>query len=89
MKAIPFAILVYHTIYAQCELAYTDKDPVRVNKCCNEQEIFWESSCNYTTTFRWQPLFTSETGIPNVQVKYKYVAETQENHQKITILLPD
>ncbi|XP_017768553.1 PREDICTED: probable G-protein coupled receptor Mth-like 5 [Nicrophorus vespilloides] len=46
---------------------------VRVNKCCEENEIYVQNYCtniNETRETKWRPIFTSEHGRSNQQIDY-------------------
>lgn len=46
---------------------------VKVNKCCEKDEIYIGKSCTkVNSTLRWKPLFTSEMEQTNLQVNYQY-----------------
>ncbi|XP_018567379.1 probable G-protein coupled receptor Mth-like 5 [Anoplophora glabripennis] len=64
---------------------------VRVNKCCEENEIYLGKSCTRInkTSEQWKPSFTSENGNTNLQIEYMLVTgspdcghvQTWEIHQ--------
>lgn len=71
-NAILLLIISYQILKVQCEVARNIQETVNVNKCCNEDEIYIGNSCTIVNnTIRWQPLFTSESGIQNIQVDHK------------------
>lgn len=45
---------------------------VRVNKCCEKNQIYIERHCTVVKqNEEWRPLFISEKGSTNIQVNYK------------------
>ncbi|KAJ8982913.1 hypothetical protein NQ317_004567 [Molorchus minor] len=70
--------LIRFTLYIFITYAYIDlntcENTVKVNKCCEQKEIFFGDFCtNVNETEQFKPLFTSETSDSNVQVNYKFV----------------
>lgn len=51
-----------------------DNNKVRVNKCCEENELYLDKHCTNiqdTNETLWQPVFTTEKGYTNQQVAYQ------------------
>lgn len=69
-----YVIFTYvHLRLVSCEVAKsTENIKVRVNKCCEPNEIYVGRSCMTVnkTSEEWRPLFTSENGNANLQIDY-------------------
>ncbi|CAH0550485.1 unnamed protein product [Brassicogethes aeneus] len=61
-------------LLANCNFAQDIDQTVRVNKCCEEHEIYIGRSCTpVNKTSQWKPLFTSEMEESNLQISYKLI----------------
>lgn len=73
-----YVICVYLRLVNSEIARSTENTKVRVNKCCEPNEIYLGRYCTAInkTSEEWRPLFTSENGNANLQVEYRYTSKT-------------
>lgn len=66
-----FPTMFMHLVIQDQQKKGERNDSVRVQKCCEQQELMVDSRCvhgNETDTELWSPMFTGEDGQSNVQL---------------------
>lgn len=67
-------ILIVLLIVQKVKPDLDGKVGIRINKCCEERELYEEKYCTNVSLTKetvWKPIFTSENGRTNLQVKYR------------------
>ncbi|XP_072391044.1 probable G-protein coupled receptor Mth-like 5 [Diabrotica undecimpunctata] len=71
-----FIILVLaYTVQAEVPKGIDKTPKVKVNKCCEKNEIYIGKHCVKTnkTSEEWMPLFVTEKGVSNLQINYTLI----------------
>lgn len=65
-------LLCFAVSFGKLQEENTAESVVKVNKCCEKDELFIGNKCRSSQLSNeslWVPVFTSESGVGNVQVK--------------------